>query len=224
MSMIELLQEPSWREALAEELHKDYIQQLNRKIDTEYTIHPIYPQYKDIFRSFELCPLDKVKVVILGQDPYHNPNQAMGMSFSVPNTTTIPPSLKNIFQEINSDMGISPIHNGNLTRWAQQGVFLLNSILTVQANKPGSHQGYGWEQFTDKVITILSSHHPHIVFMLWGNYAQSKELFIHPASHLILKTSHPSPLSAYRGFIGSKHFSQCNSYLESHNITPIQWL
>lgn len=221
--MIELLQEPSWREALAEELAKEYIQLLNQKIDQGYSIHTIYPQYRNIFRAFELCPLDKVKVVILGQDPYHNPNQAMGMSFSVPTTTPIPPSLRNIFQEIHSDIGILPLDNGDLQRWAKQGVFLLNSILTVQGGKPGSHQGYGWEQFTDTIIQKISSHHPHIVFMLWGNYAQSKESLIDSSSHLILKTSHPSPLSAYRGFIGSKHFSQCNKYLQFHTMSSIQW-
>lgn len=222
--MIEILQEPSWLQALAEELDKDYIQQLNQKIENEYTIHTIYPQYRDIFRAFELCPIDKVKVVILGQDPYHNPDQAMGMSFSVPSTTTIPPSLKNIFQEITSDIGITPIHNGYLSRWVHQGVFLLNSILTVKAGDPGSHQKYGWEQFTDKVIKLVSQHHPHIVFMLWGTYAQSKEPLIDSSCHLILKTSHPSPLSAYRGFIGCRHFSQANTYLKNHTIEPINWI
>lgn len=221
--MIELLQEPSWRGALTEELAKDYIQKLNQKIEIEYTIHTIYPQYTDIFRAFELCPLDKIKVVILGQDPYHNPEQAMGMSFAVPKTTPIPPSLRNIFQEIYSDIGITPLNQGDLSRWAKQGVFLLNSILTVQDGKAGSHQGYGWEQFTDTIIQKISSHHPHIVFMLWGNYAQSKELLIDSSSHLILKTSHPSPLSAYRGFIGCKHFSQANNYLKKHHISPISW-
>lgn len=221
--MIELLQEVSWRKALATELAKEYIQKLNQKIESEYTIHTIYPQYTDIFRAFELCPIDNVKVVILGQDPYHNPNQAMGMSFSVPETIPLPPSLKNIFQEITSDIGITPLNHGDLSRWAYQGVLLLNSILTVQDGKPGSHQQYGWEQFTDKIIEILASHHSHIVFMLWGTYAQTKIPLINFSHHLILQTSHPSPLSAYRGFIGCKYFSQANTYLQKHHIRPIDW-
>lgn len=221
--MIELLQEPSWKEALAEELAKEYIQKLNQKIESEYHIHTIYPQYRDIFRAFELCPIDKVKVVILGQDPYHNPNQAMGMSFSVPETTPLPPSLKNIFQEITSDIGVTPLNHGDLSRWAHEGVLLLNSILTVQDSNPGSHQQYGWEQFTDIVIHKLSQHHPHIVFMLWGTYAQAKISLISSSDHLILQAPHPSPLSAYRGFIGCKHFSQANSYLKKHHISPIDW-
>lgn len=183
----------------------------------------IYPPGRFIFRAFDLCPIDKVKVVILGQDPYHGPGQAHGLCFSVPKGVPLPPSLQNIFHELRADLGIALPSHGDLTGWAEQGVFLLNAILTVEAHKPASHRGKGWEIFTDRVIQIISQVRPHVVFMLWGQYARSKKPLIDPHKHLILEATHPSPYSAANGFFGCKHFSQANNFLIAHGIEPIDW-
>ncbi len=184
----------------------------------------VFPDSKDIFKAFNLTPFSKVKVVILGQDPYHNDKQAEGLSFSVPNGLTLPPSLKNIYKEIESDLGIKKdFTDGNLEKWAEQGVFLLNSILTVVAHIPGSHKNKGWEAFTDYVIKKLSDDKDNIVFILWGNYAKSKKILINPEKHLILESVHPSPFSVYNGFFGSKHFSKCNEYLKKYKKGIITW-
>lgn len=184
---------------------------------------PIYPSQKNIFNAFTLCPFDSVKVVILGQDPYHGTGQAHGLSFSVPEGVTIPPSLQNIYKEIKDDVGVDISTSGNLERWAQQGVLLLNATLTVAAGTAGSHQGIGWEQFTDAVIQKISDEKEHVVFLLWGKYAQSKEKRIDTTKHLVLKAPHPSPLSAYSGFFGCKHFSKTNAYLKLHKKAEIVW-
>lgn len=182
-----------------------------------------YPAHKDIFNAFRLCPYNKVRVVILGQDPYHGVNQAHGLSFSVPDGTAIPPSLRNIYKEIKADTGVQPPASGNLERWATQGVLLLNSTLTVTPDKAGSHQGLGWEQFTDAVIAHLSNNKTGLVFLLWGKFAEAKQPLIDTTKHLVLTAPHPSPLSAHRGFFGCRHFSQTNQYLTAQQQTPIQW-
>ena len=182
----------------------------------------MYPAPQNIFNAFNLCPLDKVKVVIIGQDPYHEPGQAHGLCFSVLPPTPIPPSLQNIYKEIESDLGRKSVTNGDLTYWANQGVLLLNATLTVQAHAAASHAGHGWEEFTDAVIRVVSAR-DNIVYMLWGGYAQKKAAFVNPEKNLVLKSAHPSPLSAYRGFFGNKHFSRANQYLESCGKTPIEW-
>jgi uracil-DNA glycosylase len=183
----------------------------------------VYPTEENIFAALNLCPLGKVKVVILGQDPYHGPDQAHGLAFSVPDDIAIPPSLQNIYKEIATDIGIPIPLSGNLTKWAEQGVLLLNSTLTVAAGKPLSHAKYGWEQFTDAVITLVSEKHDNVVFLLWGSFAVSKRPLIDEGKHLVLTAPHPSPLSAYRGFFGCRHFSQCNDYLLAHHKQPIRW-
>ncbi|HNU77284.1 MAG TPA: uracil-DNA glycosylase, partial [Prolixibacteraceae bacterium] len=189
----------------------------------EYAFHRVFPPGSLIFNAFDKCPFDRVKVVILGQDPYHGPGQAHGLCFSVPDGVEFPPSLQNIFTEIESDLGIKAPRSGNLERWAGQGVFLLNAILTVTAHVAGSHQNQGWEIFTDRVIHLLAENHENLVFMLWGNYAQQKGKFIDPSRHLVLKSVHPSPLSVYRGFFGNRHFSKANEYLQAHGKTPVAW-
>ena len=189
----------------------------------EYKTQTVYPPGKLIFNAFDQCPFDQLKVVILGQDPYHNPGQAHGLCFSVPDGIVIPPSLKNIFKELNSDLGKPPPSTGNLSGWADQGVLLLNATLTVQAHQAGSHQGKGWEEFTDEAVRILANSKSNLVFILWGSYAQKKGVVIPGQKHLILKSSHPSPLSAHRGFFGNKHFSKANKYLLDHDIEPIRW-
>lgn len=183
----------------------------------------IYPPGRFIFHAFNLTPFSKVKVVILGQDPYHGPGQAHGLSFSVPHGVKPPPSLLNIFKELQSDIGMEKPLHGNLETWASQGVFLLNSMLTVEYNQPGSHQGIGWQRFTDAAIKNLSDQREHLVFMLWGAFAQQKEFLINGNKHLILKAAHPSPFSAHRGFLGCKHFSKANQYLVTHGKSPIVW-
>lgn len=215
--------EPTWKAQLAPEFEKPYFEQLAEFVRQEYRTRQIFPPAKLIFNAFDLCPFDRVKVVIIGQDPYHGIGQAHGLSFSVNENTDIPPSLRNIYKEIHDDLGIDPLPHGNLERWARQGVLLLNATLTVRANMAGSHQGRGWEQFTDCAIRTLAAQREHIVFMLWGNYAQQKAQFIDPDKHLILRSVHPSPLSASRGWFGSKHFSQANAYLVRHGIEPIDW-
>lgn len=213
----------SWKEVLKEEFEKDYFVKLTSFVRQEYKEKTIYPKASNIFNAFNLCPFDKVKVVILGQDPYHEPNQAHGLCFSVLEPTPAPPSLKNIFKEINLDLGITPHESGDLTRWASQGVLLLNATLTVEAQKAGSHQGKGWEEFTDRVIFNLANRKSGLVFLLWGSYAQKKGEFIDQTKHLVLKSVHPSPLSAHRGFFGNHHFSQANNYLIAQGQLPIDW-
>ncbi len=215
--------EPTWRAQLAPEFEKPYFVQLAEFVRQEYRTQQIFPPKKLIFNAFDLCPFDRVKVVIIGQDPYHGIGQAHGLSFSVNEGVEIPPSLRNIYKEIRNDLGIEPLPHGNLERWARQGVLLLNATLTVRANMAGSHQKHGWEQFTDTAIRTLAAQREHIVFMLWGNYAQQKAQFIDPAKHLILRSVHPSPLSASRGWFGCKHFSQANNYLIQNGLEPIDW-
>lgn len=215
--------EPSWKEALKEEFEKDYFGKLTDFVKAEYSTKQIFPAGSQIFSAFDQCPFNKVKVVIIGQDPYHGPGQAHGLCFSVNDGVAFPPSLLNIFKEIERDLGIPSPKSGNLTRWAQQGVLLLNATLTVEAHKAGSHQGRGWETFTDAAIRKLASERQNIVFMLWGSYAQQKGAMIDASKHLILKSVHPSPLSAYRGFIGCGHFSQANQFLEAKGLDKIHW-
>ncbi|MBI2038974.1 MAG: uracil-DNA glycosylase [Candidatus Niyogibacteria bacterium] len=215
--------EASWRRALGEEFGKPYFDALTRFVRAEYAKRAVYPPPKDIFRAFDLCPFDKVKVVILGQDPYHGRGQANGLCFAVGERVPIPPSLQNIFKEIHSDLGITPQQNGDLARWARQGVLLLNATLTVRANTAGSHQHKGWEEFTDAAIRALSQEREHIVFMLWGNYAKNKGAVIDRRKHLVLEAAHPSPFSADNGFFGCKHFSKANRYLKEHGLGEIDW-
>ncbi len=214
---------PSWKAVLQEQFDQDYFARLASFVRQEYATQTVYPPARLIFNAFELCPFDQVKVVILGQDPYHEPGQAHGLSFSVPEGTGLPPSLQNIFKEIENDLGIVPERNGNLERWAKQGVLLLNATLSVRAHVAGSHQNQGWEQFTDAVISALSAQRQGLVFMLWGSYAQRKAELIDSSKHLILKSVHPSPLSAYRGFFGKHHFSQANAWLQQQGLSPIDW-
>lgn len=213
----------TWASALGDELSKPYIEDLITVIESRYQQTSVFPVYDHIFTAFTLCPFNHVRVVILGQDPYHNPGEAHGLSFSVREGTPIPPSLKNIFKEMRDDVNIPNPRHGDLTRLAQQGVFLLNAILTVEENKPGAHRNTGWEKFTDAVIRTISDKHTHIIFLLWGAYAQSKRTLIDTSKHRVLETSHPSPLAAYRGFFGCKHFSQTNEYLLQYGKTPIEW-
>lgn len=217
--------EPSWRENLAPIFTEPYMRDLRDTVRQRYQDpeKTIYPEPKNLFNAFDSCPFDKVAVVILGQDPYHGIGQAHGLCFSVPEGTHSPPSLQNIFKEIQSDLGTAPPPNGDLTRWAAQGVFLLNAILTVEARKPASHRDIGWEQFTDDVIRLLSDKRDNLVFLLWGNFAKQKQHLIDESSHCILTAPHPSPYSAASGFFGCKHFSQANDYLKQHNKQPIVW-
>lgn len=215
--------EESWKKALADEFNKPYFEQLTAFVKSEYATTTVYPEGKNIFNAFNLCPLPNVKVVIIGQDPYHEPRQAHGLCFSVQDGVEFPPSLQNIFKEIESDLGTPVPQSGNLERWARQGVFLLNSILTVRAHQAASHANKGWETFTDEVIKQISDKTENVVFMLWGNYAKVKGKVIDTKKHLILNTVHPSPLSVYRGFFGCKHFSRANQYLTEHGKTPINW-
>ncbi|WP_283388783.1 uracil-DNA glycosylase [Barnesiella viscericola] len=215
--------EPSWQQRLQPEFDKPYFEKLTDFVRHEYATKTVYPPGSQIFAAFDACPFDRVKVVILGQDPYHEPNQAHGLCFSVNDHIPFPPSLQNIFKEIESDLGIPVPKSGNLTRWARQGVLLLNATLTVEAHRAASHQGKGWETFTDAVIHKLAEEREHLVFILWGAYAQRKGEFIDRNRHLVLQSPHPSPLSAHRGFFGNHHFSQTNAYLVAHGIEPIQW-
>ena len=215
--------EESWKRRLQDEFDKDYFVKLTDFVRSEYATTTVYPPGSQMFSAFDACPFDKVKVVILGQDPYHEPRQANGLCFSVNDGIMFPPSLQNIFKEIESDLGISIPKSGDLSRWASQGVLLLNATLTVRAHQAGSHQNRGWEQFTDAVLHRLAEEREHLVFILWGSYAQRKGDFIDRSKHLVLKSPHPSPLSAHRGFLGNKHFSRTNEYLRSHGIEPIQW-
>ena len=215
--------EQSWKEQLKDEFEKPYFEKLTSFVREEYRTKKIFPPARLIFNAFEYTPFDKVKVVILGQDPYHNDGQAHGLCFSVPEGIQAPPSLVNIFKEINRDLGIAVPRSGDLTRWANQGVLLLNATLTVQAHIAGSHQRKGWEEFTDAAIHKLAENREGLVFILWGSYAQKKASFIDTNKHLVLKSVHPSPLSAHSGFFGNNHFSEANKYLESKGIAPIEW-
>ena len=214
--------EESWKNALSSEFEKDYFKNLTDFVRSEYLAMPVYPAPANIFNAFDLCPIDKVKVVIIGQDPYHEPGQAHGLCFSVESGTALPPSLQNIYKEIENDIGRKSITNGELTKWAEQGVLLLNSVLSVRAHTAASHAGRGWEQFTDSVIKNLANR-SGIVYMLWGSYAQKKAELVNPTENLILKSVHPSPLSAHRGFFGNHHFTRANEYLKNHGKTPIEW-
>ena len=213
----------SWRQVLQPEFDKPYFELLTSFVRQAYATRQCFPPAGQIFRAFDLCPFDQVRVVIIGQDPYHDVNQAHGLCFSVQDGVPIPPSLVNIYKELQRDLGISIPASGNLTHWAEQGVLLLNATLTVEAHKAGSHQGKGWEELTDAAIQALNKQRSNIVFMLWGSYAQRKGQFIDRKRHLVLTAVHPSPLSAYRGFIGCGHFSQANNYLQQHGLAPINW-
>jgi uracil-DNA glycosylase len=215
--------EASWKEALQDEFALPYWETLTTFVRDEYQKTRIYPPPKLVFNAFEHCPFSKVKVVILGQDPYHNTGQAHGLSFSVPDGVRMPPSLQNIYKEIRDDTGTDVPERGNLEHWADQGVLLLNATLTVRAHQAGSHQGKGWEQFTDAVVRELNDKREHLVFMLWGNYAKAKGEHIDRSKHLVLEAPHPSPYSANSGFFGCKHFSQANAYIEKYKMTPIDW-
>lgn len=216
--------DPSWLEVLRPQFEAPYFAQLKAFLVAERQQYVCYPKGGDIFAAFDHTPFDKVRVVILGQDPYHEPGQAMGLCFSVPEGVLVPPSLVNIIKEINADLGLQiPSTKGDLTPWADQGVLLLNSTLTVRAHQAGSHQRKGWELFTDAAIRALSEQRKGLVFMLWGSYAISKAQFVDKGKHLVLTAPHPSPLSAYRGFFGCRHFSQCNAYLQAQGMAPIDW-
>lgn len=221
--MMEVNIESSWKDILRDEFNKPYFKSLSQFIREEYTSQEVFPPAKLIFNAFDKCPFHKVKVVIIGQDPYHNPGQANGLCFSVNDGVRIPPSLINIYKEIERDLGKLAPKSGNLERWSNQGVLLLNATLTVRAHSAGSHQKKGWEQFTDAVINKLSNSCENIVFLLWGNYAQQKGRNIDANKHMVLKSAHPSPLSAHRGFLGNQHFSKTNDYLIKHNKEPIDW-
>lgn len=212
-----------WLPAIGAEFKKPYYRDLFYFVKDEYAKHVVYPPSDKIFTALHLTPLHSVKAVILGQDPYHEPHQAMGMAFSVEDGVTIPPSLVNIFRELHDDLGCSMPKSGNLTKWAEQGVLLLNTVLTVREHQAFSHQNHGWEQFTDAIIKAVDEQKRPIVFMLWGSPAQQKAQLLSNPHHLILKAPHPSPLSAYRGFFGCRHFSKCNEFLEAHGETPIDW-
>lgn len=221
MAQVRIAQD--WKEILGEEFTKPYFDNLVSFVKEEYASQTVYPAGANIFRAFDKCPVDKLKVVIIGQDPYHGPGQANGLCFSVGRGVQFPPSLQNIFKEVQSDIGTPIPESGELDRWAEQGVLLLNAVLTVRAHQAASHAGRGWEQFTDAVVRAIAERKQQIVYMLWGSYAQKKGAIADPNNNLILKAVHPSPLSAYRGFFGCKHFSEANRYLESVGKTPIIW-
>ena len=220
--MSEVKMDASWKKVLGSEFQQPYWEKLTQEVREEYSQKKVYPPAKDIFRAFDLCPFDDVKVVIIGQDPYHGPGQANGLCFSVNDGIRLPPSLQNIYHEIHNDLGITPYPSGDLSRWAKQGVLMLNSVLTVLAGQPASHAGHGWEQFTDSVIATLNEHKKHIVYMLWGKYAQAKGAVIDRKNNLVLSSGHPSPYSVAL-FSGQHHFSKCNTYLTEHNLSPIDW-
>lgn len=215
--------EESWKQKLTNEFDKAYFQNLISFVKNEYSSKTIYPAGSLIFNAFDHCPFNEVRVVIVGQDPYHGPGQANGLCFSVADGVRHPPSLQNIFKEIQYDLGQSIPESGNLERWADQGVLLLNATLTVEARKAGSHQNKGWESFTDQVLEVVSSEKDDVVFLLWGAYAQKKGAIIDSSKHLVLKAPHPSPFSAHSGFFGCKHFSKTNQYLTNKGLRPIKW-
>lgn len=215
--------EPGWKEVLLPQFEAPYFQDLAAFVREEYKKGPVFPPAKEVFNAFDHCPFDKVRVVILGQDPYHGPGQAHGLCFSVPDGVRPPPSLQNIFKELQTDVGLPIPASGNLERWADQGVLLLNATLTVRAHEAGSHQKKGWEQFTDAAVSELSRRREGLVFLLWGSYAQKKGAVIDRTRHQVLQCAHPSPLSAYNGFFGCTHFSRANEYLRLRGEEPIQW-
>lgn len=215
--------EESWHKALTEQWEMPYFKTLTDFVRAQYATTTVYPPASKIFAAFDACPFDKVKVVILGQDPYHGPGQANGLCFSVNPGVPYPPSLLNIFKEVSSDTGAAAPSDGDLSRWARQGVFMLNSVLTVEQGRAASHASRGWETLTDAAIAALSANREHLVFLLWGSYAINKGKLIDRSKHLVLTSVHPSPLSAHRGFFGNRHFSRANEYLQAHGITPIQW-
>jgi uracil-DNA glycosylase len=222
--MSEIKLEPSWKKRLEAEFGKPYMTKLRSFLLEQKKLgKKIYPPSDRIFAAFDATPFDKVKAVILGQDPYHGPSQAMGLSFSVPEGVRFPPSLRNIFKEMHEDIGVPIPPSGDLTKWAERGVLLLNSVLTVEDGKAGSHQGKGWETFTDAAIHRLAEEKKNLVFILWGSYAQKKAAFVDHKKNLVIESVHPSPLSSHRGFFGSKPFSKTNKYLESHGLKPIDW-
>jgi uracil-DNA glycosylase len=212
-----------WEQELSTELKKTYFASLFNFVENEYATHVCYPPHDDIFKSFSLCPYNKVKVVLLGQDPYHEPQQAQGLAFSVASGTKVPPSLRNIFKELADDLPMAAPRSSDLSSWARQGVLLLNATLTVREHEANSHAHHGWETFTDAVIQMLSKNKQHLVFLLWGNYAQQKATLIDETRHLVLRSAHPSPLSAYHGFFGNHHFSRTNIYLTENGLSPINW-
>lgn len=215
--------EESWKRVLAREFEQEYFTHLSQYVRDEYAKGGVYPHPKYVFRAFDECPFERTKVVIVGQDPYHGFGQANGLCFAVHAGVETPPSLRNIFKEIESDVGHQVSHDTDLVRWARQGVLLLNATLTVRANNAGSHQGKGWEEFTDSALAALSENREHIVFILWGAFARKKGAFIDRTKHLVLESAHPSPLSAHNGFFGSKPFSKTNEYLTMHGERPIEW-
>lgn len=215
--------EESWHQALAAQWNMPYFKALTDFVRAQYAATTVYPPASKIFAAFDACPFDKVKVVILGQDPYHGPGQANGLCFSVNPGVAYPPSLVNIFKEVTADTGALAPADGDLSRWARQGVFMLNSVLTVEQGRAASHASHGWETLTDAAIEALSSQRENLVFLLWGSYAINKGRLIDRSKHLVLTSVHPSPLSAHRGFFGNRHFSQANAYLQAHNLTPVQW-
>jgi uracil-DNA glycosylase len=223
MSIDSIKLESSWKNVLKDQFSKEYFLKLSEFIKSEYKSKIIYPAPKNIFRALDNCAFNDVKVVILGQDPYHGIGQANGLCFAVNEGVALPPSLKNIFKEIKNDLNIDPIINGDLTRWSKQGVLLLNATLTVVADSPGSHQDRGWETFTDAVVETLSKNREGLVFILWGNYAKNKGKIIDRQKHLVLESAHPSPFSAYNGFFGCAHFSQANKYLKQRGLEEIDW-
>lgn len=212
-----------WLESLQEEFRKPYYKSLYETVQREYRSKIVFPPADDIFNALHYTPLSQVKVVIIGQDPYHEPGQAHGLSFSVQPGVKIPPSLQNIYKELSDDLGLTIPDNGCLTKWAKQGVLLLNTVLTVEAHRANSHAGIGWEKFTDAVIRSVEAQDRPVVFLLWGSHAGKKAAMIHNPKHLVLKAPHPSPLSAYRGFFGCKHFSKCNAFLEEQGLAPVDW-
>ena len=221
--MAEVRMAEDWKALLAEEFDKPYFNELVKFVKDEYAQGVVYPSGANIFRAFDKCPFERLKVVIIGQDPYHGPNQANGLCFSVNDGVAFPPSLQNIFKEVSSDIGVAMPTSGNLDRWAEQGVLLLNAVLTVRAHNAASHAGRGWEQFTDAVVRTVAERKQGVVYMLWGSYAQRKGAIVDSAKNLILKSVHPSPLSAYRGFFGCRHFSLANGYLKQLGKEPICW-
>lgn len=212
-----------WKEILREEFSKPYFEELVSFVKQEYASGEVFPAGRNIFRAFDKCPFEKLKVVIIGQDPYHGDGQANGLCFSVNEGVPFPPSLKNIFKEVSDDIGVPVPRSGELDRWAEQGVLMLNAVLTVRAHNAASHAGHGWERFTDAVVKAIAERKQGVVYMLWGSYAQRKGAIANPKQNLILHAVHPSPLSAYRGFFGCKHFSQANNYLISIGKEPIEW-
>ncbi len=223
MKLSQYIEDPSWLEVLKDEFEAQYFQEMEETLKKAYAEEAVYPPKKELFTALNLTPFSKVKVVIIGQDPYHGPGQAHGLSFSVKPGVRIPPSLVNIYKELESDMGVKKPSNGNLEKWARQGVLLINNQLSVLEGKPMSHKDIGWNEFTDKIIEVLNEKREHLVFILWGSPAQKKAKAVNVKKHHVVKSVHPSPLSAHRGFLGSKPFSQTNNYLESKSIKPIDW-